>query len=455
MQIFLTLMYCISSLLLFSTATVFSEQPHHDVQQKKKWTVIIYVAADNNLRRFVTNNIKQMAEIGSNHSLNICVELHTTVRSGKKVMHRYYIEKDKIVRINAENQKSDAIDSGNPHTVVSSCNYFIEHYPADEYALILWNHGSGILDPFGGRSVNTMDLFTFNPITKKLDLDRSISFLDMIHDQESKHKGICWDDTTGNYLTSQEIDDALHTIRTNSLNGQKFSIIGFDACFMQMAEVAHIIKKHADIMVGSQEVELAIGWDYKNALAGFLTSIPDKYQFAHDMVTSYGNYYKSIMNDYTLSALNLAVFETLECNIHEVATLMVEGLKNQHETSVTDLIKTSSSRRECTQFYEPTYIDLRHFYHNLRSNLTRTKLMPNHDEKKWKNALDTALKEGCKLVQSVVFANVVGKSLHQACGISIYFPESSKRIHQSYRKTEFATTNEWMNFLLQHQYTLA
>src|SRR5882724_6909888 len=42
---------------------------------KKPWTIIIYMAADNDLRNFATRNIKQMASIGSNDQINIVVHL--------------------------------------------------------------------------------------------------------------------------------------------------------------------------------------------------------------------------------------------------------------------------------------------------------------------------------------------------------------------------------------------
>ena len=42
-------------------------------QNKKSWTFIVYIAADNDLRIFAANNIKQMAQVGSNENLNIAV----------------------------------------------------------------------------------------------------------------------------------------------------------------------------------------------------------------------------------------------------------------------------------------------------------------------------------------------------------------------------------------------
>ena len=78
--------------------------------------------------------------------------------------------------------------------------------------LVFWNHGTGIIDPATGKIINSVDLFTFNNATHKLDLDRSIGFLDFITILEKEQRGICWDDSTGHYLTNQKLEEALSYI---------------------------------------------------------------------------------------------------------------------------------------------------------------------------------------------------------------------------------------------------
>jgi len=48
------------------------------------------------------------------------------------------------------------------------------HYPAQDYALILWNHGTGIIDPRPYKIINPAELFTFNAESSKFELDRTI-----------------------------------------------------------------------------------------------------------------------------------------------------------------------------------------------------------------------------------------------------------------------------------------
>ena len=214
----------------------------HNKYVLNKRTIMVYMAADNDLRPFAARNIQQMANIGSNHNITIVVHLDIRISGNKKITRRYLIEKDQVLHIDPYNPLTQQMDSGNPSTLISFCEWAIKSYPADEYDLILWNHGTGILEPPHGKIINPMDLFVFNPSTHQLDLDRSIGFMDAIDHADPKQRGVCWDDTTGNYLSNRKMEIALQTICQNYLGGKKFGIIGFDACLMSMIEVSSFIK---------------------------------------------------------------------------------------------------------------------------------------------------------------------------------------------------------------------
>lgn len=416
--------------------------------KEKDWTFIVYVAADNDLRGFAARNIRQLARIGSNSRVNIVVHLDIRMSGNQKVTRRYYIENGRVIHVNQNDPSSQRMDSGLPSTLISCCKWALEDYPAKDYALIFWNHGTGIIDPIRGRVINPTELFSFNPLLNRLELDRSIGFIDFISQQDRDERGICWDDSSGNYLNNQALDSALNTIRTQYMNGKKFSIIGFDACLMSMLEVCNNLKNHAHIMVGSQEVELGTGWDYKGALQQFSSGSPDKYSLATNIVHSFGNVYQNITYDYTQSAINLDQIDILEKNVNNVSMLLLQCLRKQSAKKVYRAIKASRNRLVCTHFDEPSYIDLHHFYSNLLSNLKYFAFANSQEGERLKAQLKTLLEEGKQLIKNAVVANTAGKNLRLAQGISIYFPE--RRIHPSYRKTTFAASNEWIHFLNQY-----
>jgi hypothetical protein len=418
----------------------------------KDWTVIVYVAADNDLRNFAIRNIKQMTQIGSNEHLNILVHIDIRISGNQKITRRYFIERNKITHVNAHDPSSQQMDSGDPRTLISCCEWAIQNYPAHHYMLVFWNHGTGPVDPGSSRIINPSELFTFNPQTCKLELDRSIGFLDLInHAAMQRPRGICWDDTTGHYLTNQKLDAALAEITTRILKNRKFDIIAFDACLMATIEIADIVKKYSHIMVASQEVELGTGWYYDEALQQFLYTSPSAQALAQHIVSAYAKVYGPITNDYTQSAINLEAITELEENIDLVAQLLIQCLAEQQHRSVTSAIKASRNRFLCTHFEEPSYIDLHHFYSNLLENMRSFALPDNARNRELKNKLQQALERGKKIIINSVAANNVGKNLAQAKGISIYFPE--RYIHISYPLTAFANTYMWSNFLSHYLFT--
>lgn len=429
--------------LIFVAKIGYAKAPN--VKEKKDWTFIVYMSAVNDLHIFAPRNIKQMASIGSNKNINIIVHLDIKDHTGKKTTQRYYVEKNKIIQTASEQEPLGAMDSGDEETLISCCKWGITNYPARHYMLDFWNHGMGPIDPVIGRILNPTELFYFNPLTQMLELDRSVGFLDLVYTTRNSLRGVCWDDETGNYLTNQKLARGLETICTQYLNGGKFSIIGFDACCMASIEIAHLLAPYADIVVASQEVELGTGWNYKRVLEPFEHKSLDKHAFAHHIVMQYEQEYATITNDYTQSAIDLKNIELLTENINIVSTSLLDAITQQQNNSVTNTIKTSCHKLYCTHFDEPSYKDLGHFYRNLRDNLTSIKLYTHEQTRAAINALEHQLTQGLEIIDNLVFANVAGKNLENAQGVSIYLPARS--VHSSYHQIPFAVKNSWLDLL--------
>lgn len=407
--------------------------------KKKAWKVMVYMAADNDLQRYAIRNIKQMATIGSTEFVHIVVHLDIKEKN-KKICSRFYVEKDKIHQYDTGHIK---MDSGDPQSVISFVKWANDQFPSDHTMIVFWDHATGIVDPSGNRLLRATDLFSFNPTTHKLELDRSVDFLELMNEAQAAiaMRGVCWDDSTGHYLTNQKLAYALQTLDIT------FDIIGFDACLMSMLEIASILKHHAKYLVASQEVELGTGWNYHSILAPFARNNLTPLELARHIVAVYEKTYSPYTNDYTLSVMNLQEIANLENNIHVVADLLLACLRLQLNGSVKKAVQMSRHRRLCTHFDTPQYIDLHHFYRNLQVNLKNVALSPEHEGARLKLALFNKLEEGKNIIEHIIMANVTGKNLSQAKGISVYFPE--QRIHPSYLNTVFATQNSWPSLLAQ------
>lgn len=414
-----------------------------NIGKTEKTTFIIYMAADNDLFPFAGRNLNQMEKIGSNENINIFVHLDMHKRGEAKVTKHFIIQKGKRTQIGPDM----CMDSGDPETLIYTVKLAVEHCPADNYILDLWNHGTGPLEPTIRKSINPSYLFTYNEKTKLIELDRSISFLDYINQKNEfiePTRGICFDDSTGNYLTNEKLRYALN-VCTRDYIKKKFSIIGCDACLMSMIEIASVLKDFSHIMVGSQEVELGTGWDYSLVLAPYLNGRPDKHNFASHIVQSYSKAYSKITHDYTQSAINLDLLPLLEQNFAEVVHLLIEAIKKQKNKTVKDTIKSCRHKHNCTHFDEITYIDLNHFYTNLIDNTSKFELTNFQETLELRKKLTHTLKCGSEIISKIMIDNAVGPNLKRARGISIYFPEY--QIHSSYKRCDFAQKTSWIEFL--------
>ena len=432
--------------VLDSTVTkgLFFNRKHHR-SHKKPWTVVIYMAADNDLRGFAAANIKQMASIGSSEYVNIIIQLDIRLVGNNKVSRRYYVEKNKITHLNAHESNTQRMNSGDPRTLVSCCEWALGNYPADNYALVIWDHGTGCLEPGGGVLADPSGLFALNNESNRCDVDRSRPFLDWISCDEEQRKGVCWDSSTGNYISNNQFDQALTLVRNRMLGGHKFTMIAFDACLMSMIEVASMVKRHAHIMVGSEDAEIGTGWNYSKALSPFSYSAPTAETLARNIVQAYKATYSPMTDDYTQSAIYLDQIERLEDNVDAVAKYLLQLLSMQNGRTVKDAIKASANKVACTHFDEPSYVDLYHLYDNLLKNMPRMVTRDLGQGESIKIQIERLLKAGQEMIGEIVFASVAGKKVAKARGLSIYFPE--RNIHHSYVSCSFVRTTAWGKLL--------
>ena len=110
--------------------------------------------------------------------------------------------------------RSGQLNMGSEETLTKLLDFGADKYPADDYALILWDHGGGPLE------------------------------------------GVCWDELFS--MDSLTLEELTGGIRSAYLM-KKLCWIGFDACLMGSAEVASAVAPYAEYMIASQETEPAAG----------------------------------------------------------------------------------------------------------------------------------------------------------------------------------------------------
>ena len=266
------------------------------------WLFMVYLDADNNLESAGIDDMNEMENAGSTDDVAIVVQMDRaerdyyddTTNGNWTDAKRIYVTQDADQAIINSPVIEDLgeVNMGDPAVLQSFIEWSIANYPAQHYALVLWNHGSGWREREGsGESV----------------------------------KSICVDDESGDELTMTELRSALNAANLNT--GKTLDILGFDACLMQMVEVNYQVmgsssRPLVDITVGSEETEPGDGWDYSATLTA-LTANPAMTpaglatQIVNDYVVSYSSSW-----DITQSAVDLDYMEALATAIDSFAIAM-------------------------------------------------------------------------------------------------------------------------------------
>jgi len=419
------LFFWVKNIFILFILAVHCQSLHSATAQKKQWNVIVYIASNNNLHRYVQQNITQMQEIGSNKNVNIVVQLDN---HGKQEVTRLFIEKGKSRRLATLTTPPLSV-SGTPANLFDFVKSVVRQFPAEKTALILWNHGSGIKDPhIWGRTQPHMrdEAFFYNQKTQLFELNKDV------------YRGIAFNDVGRTYLTNQDLRTTLLKIKNELLGGKKIDILGTDACHMAMVEVCSQVKEAAHYLIGSQEIEPGAGWNYARALQAFTSKSPDAKEFAIQIVQAYGEKYNASFADLTQSAIDLSLQDALEENVATVTALMLELLKKDR-SHLPYLINIRKSPLSTLSFLDNDYIDLPFLYQNLQSSFRSYRSNP--QTATLLSALDEKLTEGRELLRRSIIQNTTGPRVNRAGGLSIYFPQHA--IMPSYLQTVFARNTGW------------
>lgn len=248
-------------------------------QPVKEWTVMVYMNGKNDLEAAGFLDLDEMERIGSSDQVNILAEWGRMSGQEGDIngvdgdwtgSRRYLVAKDMTrekIRSKAV-QKFSTVDMGDWKHLVDFAQWGMKNYPAKRYTLIVWNHGSGWK-------------------TSKTAIT----------------KGISYDFETKNHISTPELGEAMKAIG-------KVDILGFDACLMQMPEVAWEVKDHADFIVGSEQTIPGLGMPYDYMLGHLYIEgkAAEPEHFARMMVEGYSAFYSSQKKSTTLSILRTSEF---------------------------------------------------------------------------------------------------------------------------------------------------
>jgi hypothetical protein len=102
--------------------------------QKAQWTVLVYMAANNDLDGLAAQDLAQILEAGSTPQVNLLVLCDRPDGASRYVVGKSGAE--------AVEESLDNFNSGSPNALLDTMRWAVEQWPAERYGLVLWRHGS-------------------------------------------------------------------------------------------------------------------------------------------------------------------------------------------------------------------------------------------------------------------------------------------------------------------------
>jgi hypothetical protein len=228
-----------------------------------------------------------MEDVGSTAQVKIVAQLDPYEPTSCAETFRYYVTGTAAQGTSYPEYPDDIVqtlseqDMADPSVLGNFVNWATTNYPADHYLLVFWNHGGGW------------------------------------REEGMINKGVMVDETSFTYMDMVDLADALDLIN------EHIDIIGFDACLMQMIEVAYQIESSVtdvpDYMVGSEDSEWNDGWPYDDILNN-LTLSP---------TMSAATLGETIVHDYVNSGPTNATLSLIDLdNFSSIADPIFDAFKN-------------------------------------------------------------------------------------------------------------------------------
>lgn len=309
----------------------------------REWTIMIYMAADNDLESAAIANFNELEAIRNLHNAPISIvvlldrspyfdrtngnwsdtrvfEIKSDPNGLTPTMISTRLDSPELgLTIDTETD----LNTADPLVLSRFINFAMRAYPAERYALFMWGHGTG-------------------------------------------WRALAFDDTSGQYMSLSGFGRAVA--------GKGLSVIGFDTCFGGVLEVAYQIRNDAELFVGSIGTVLSTGWDYRALFADFLQrsnlsvdALGDSIQ--NQFIARYGN-----LNNASISQVRLSHVDNLFVKFNNFAREVANAITTQaaRDLVLNEILHNVEGHYFIT-FPSDLYIDIYDFSHKItaiRSGIT-------------------------------------------------------------------------------------
>ena len=375
-----------------------TEKEEKDVPDDGKTTLMIYMIGSDleTKSAAATDDLIEIEESGvdlSNNEVIVytggCPQWQNDMVTGEKSMVLRLVKDGYDAETSFENASM-----GESETLARFLNYCAEYYPADHYALILWDHGNGPVIGYGKDILYENDSMTLSEMTAGLE--------------KSPFKG-----------------------------ENKLSWVGFDACLMASAELSCMLSPYAKYLVASQEIEPAFGWNYdflkdygKKGIKTLLSGITESYLQACLTYFESKDYHD---RDTTLACVDLRKADTLKEALNALFAAASKDVEKNYDRLAACRVDTRSLGRASTGS-EYDLVDLKDFAQKMQEDYP--------DEAG--TLLDT--------IDRMMIRNATNGI--RLCGMSLYYPFYNKSYYENQWRDTYREMNvfsEYVSYLKKYE----
>jgi hypothetical protein len=254
------------------------------------WTILVYMAADNNLARFGVEDLDEMELAPTDPEVQVVVQAEFSPvdlqyspcpSCQAPSTFRYRVQGTGNTQIGPDGPVE--VIGNRDMTAAASLREFLawgrEQYPAEHYALVLWNHGGG-------------------------------------------YKGLIEDKTSAGSAWMP-----LSTLREGLTGAPPLDVIDFDMCLMGSADVLELIRGTAHVVVFSQDVEPGTGNPYAEIIRAVQVDPSASAQVvAARWVEAFYHSYEGNRSQTTKSAFDMSQYEDFSAAWRAVGTSLANTI---------------------------------------------------------------------------------------------------------------------------------
>ena len=448
---------------------------------KAKWTLMVYLAGDNNLTDECAYSLTEMKRVDTADRINVVAQFDPRGRNVRT--HRYVINRggsaeepraggagtnglvleDIVAGLPEGTVKFDPdadgshvdfahdagaplpsgeVNSGDPKTLFDFISWSIEKFPAEHYMLVLAGHGGGTEEDF------------------------------LLKDESPRAS-----------LTIPQLRRVFERVKNSEL-GVRIDVLGTDVCLMSMAEVCYELRGLVGYMVGSEGYSATAGWPYREILTRLNDELIKKEKaktegkqgkrpegenvcplaLAEIVADEYVNYYapyviSGLSADQTV--LDVDASAELARSVKELTALLCEELRRAEEEKgkgrPSDFLdQIVLAHWEAQSYNGERFADLHDFCDLLARRYAprqRASRQPDDAREKKKDGAREKIEKACARVKTVIAERVAkrccytGIDYQYSYGVSVYFPWAA--VGEHYQRLDFARddVSGWHQFL--------